>query len=105
MAFSIVWSPNALQDMEELYDFYAEKNLNAAARIHNQIIDEVVLLENNPMLGALEETLKHRVKAYRSLVVSNGRFKALYFIENETIFIAGIWNCKQNPEKMESMYK
>ena len=61
MAFSIVWSPNALQDMEELYDFYAEKNLNAAARIHNQIIDEVTLLENNPMLGALEETLKHRV--------------------------------------------
>lgn len=105
MTFPIIWSPNALHDMEELYDFYAEKNLNAASRIHNEIIDEVALLESNPMLGAMEETLKHRVKSYRSLVVSKGRFKALYFIENETIFISGIWNCKQNPEIMESLYK
>lgn len=104
MIFPVIWSPDALQDMEELYDFYADKNLNAAAKIHNEIMDEVALLESNPMLGAIEETLKHRVKTYRSLVVSKGRFKALYFIENETIFISGIWNCKQNPEKMESQY-
>ena len=56
------------------------------------------------MLGSFEESLKHRVKPYRSLVVSKGRFRALYYTENEIIYIAGIWNCKQDPKKMKSLY-
>lgn len=104
MIYQIVWSPNALKDMEELYDFYAAKNPKAAARIYNGILDEVVILEKNPNLGPVEDALKHRSKSYRYLVVSQGRFKALYFLEADVIYIAGIWNCKQDINKMKEKY-
>lgn len=104
MKYSLIWSPNALLDMEQLYDFYAINNTRAAARIYNGILDEVSILEEQPKLGAIEETLKHRSKSYRNLIVSKGRFKVLYFLENNDIYIAGIWNCKQNPDKMISKY-
>lgn len=104
MAYSLIWSPNALQNMEDLYNFYADKNPIAAAKIYNGIIDEVAMLENNPKLGPIENALKHRTKSYRYLVVSQGRFKALYFVEREIIYIAGIWNCKQDTELMGSTY-
>lgn len=105
MIFQLVWSPNTLKDMEKLYDFYAAKNPKAAARIYNGILDEAMILENNPKLSPIEDTLKHRKTTYRYLVVSQGRFKALYFIENKIIYIAGIWNCKQDINKMKNRFR
>jgi plasmid stabilization system protein ParE len=104
MIYNLIWSPNALKDMEKLYDFYAGINLEAAVKIYNGILDEVVILEKNPKLGPIEDTLKHRSKQYRYLVVSQGRFKALYFIGNKVIYIAGIWNCKQDISKMKAKF-
>lgn len=85
--------------------FYAAKNREAAVRMYNGILDEVTILENNPKLGPIENTLKHRKKSYRYLVVSHGRFKALYFIENKEVYIAGIWNCRQDINKMKEKFR
>lgn len=99
--FQILWSPGALQDLENIYLFYAEENINAAVKIHNTILDEVALLAEYPLLGKPTETFKNRRKSYRELVLLKGEFIALYFLENENIFIAGLWNCRENYQKSE----
>ncbi len=104
MKHTLIWSPVALQDMEEIYDFYTIKNEKAAAKIYNGILDEVEILKEHPFVGPIESILQHRKKPYRSLVVSKGHFKVLYFVDNTTVYIAGVWNCKQDTEKIKQKY-
>ena len=102
---NIKWFPVAHQDLNDIYVYYATKNLRAAASMHNGIIDEVQTLENQPYMAPVEPFLKELSKKIRSLVVSKGRFKVLYFVENDTIHIIRIWNCKRNPEKLKKSIK
>ncbi len=83
--------------MEEIYDFYVQKSVQAATNIYNGIIDEADLLVTNPNMAAIEPLLVKYPEAYRSLVVSKGRFKVVYFLENDNICVTRVWDCRKNP--------
>ena len=100
MQYKIIWLHEANEDMEELYNYYAEKSINAAIRIYNGILEEANILIQHPNLAAIEQLLNDFTKTYRSLVVSKGRYKLVYTVESSNIYIVRVWNCKQEPEKL-----
>jgi plasmid stabilization system protein ParE len=94
------WLPSAQKDMDEIYDYYTSKSIQAAINIYNGIIDEADLLVLNPNMAAIEPLLIHYPETYRSLVVSKGRYKVVYFVENDAICITRVWNCRKNPRML-----
>jgi plasmid stabilization system protein ParE len=103
MPCNIIWLTRAQIDMDALYKFYSRKSEQAAVNIHNGIIDETDRLANNPCMVPIEPAITKAQKTYRSLVVSNGRFKVIYFVENETVYIARVWGCKQDDSKLKPL--
>ena len=100
MQYNIIWLQEAREDMEELYNYYAEKSTRSATRIYNEILEEAEILIHHPNVAAIEQLLNGFAKTYRSLVVSKGKYKLVYTMENSTIYIIRVWNCNQNPEKL-----
>ena len=52
MGCKIIFSPQAIADLEAAVRFIAEENPDAAARVGNALIDRVAILENFPLLGS-----------------------------------------------------
>ena len=52
MGCKIIFSPQAIADLESAVRFIAEENPDAAARFGNALIDRVAILENFPLLGS-----------------------------------------------------
>jgi plasmid stabilization system protein ParE len=95
------FTKNAIEDLEKIYSFLEQKNENAAVYIHNNILDEIERLKNFPQMAAIEPILLDNTKVFRSLVVKKTH-KVIYFIENETVNIVSIWDCRQNPDTMNA---
>ncbi len=52
MGCKIIFSPQALADLESAVRFIAEDNPDAAVRVGNALIDRVAILEGFPLLGS-----------------------------------------------------
>jgi len=93
--------PRAMQRMEEIYDYYFQFSEVTAARIYNEILDRIELLAHFPFLGYVEQQFSYWGKFFRSLIVKN--YKIIYYIEDSenTIYIATVWDCRQNPDKLK----
>jgi len=48
---SLIWTPQALQDIQRLYNFLAIKNINAAKRAINIIRESINILAKQPEVG------------------------------------------------------
>ncbi len=55
----LIWSPEALLDVQRLYRFIAPKNLGAAKRAVKSIRESVKVLATQPGLGRLIDDLDH----------------------------------------------
>src|ERR1035441_7700278 len=53
MGCKIIFSPQAIADLEVAVRFIAEENTDIAARVGNNLVDRVAILENFPLLGSL----------------------------------------------------
>ena len=52
MGCKIIFSPQAIADLESAVRFIAKENPDAALRVGNALIDRVAILENFPLLGS-----------------------------------------------------
>jgi len=92
----VVWMKNAKRQLDEIYDFLAEQSPTAAARFYSRLIEEVEKLADFPGMAPLETLLDNRPEGFRSLVVERTH-KVIYFIDNKTVNVVAIWDCRQNP--------
>jgi plasmid stabilization system protein ParE len=76
---NLIYSWQALADLERLTDFLAESDPPAAAATVDLIAEAVTLLRRHPLIGRPVE------QALRELVISRGRtgYVALYSFEEE----------------------
>ncbi len=51
MGYKIIFSPQAIADLEAAVCFIAESNPESATRFGHALIDRVTILENFPLLG------------------------------------------------------
>ena len=94
----ILWLELAEEDVESIYQFYAkDKSIKAANRIYNDILDATDSLADFPQMASIEPELSDDGEEFRSLVVRK-HFKIIYFIESDSIYIAAVWDCRQNPQ-------
>ena len=99
MEITVLWSDSAISDLQDIHDYYlAKASLKVAQRIVNSLVDKSELLSKNPRIGQTEELLKHKKEEIRYLV--EGNYKIVYVIEGQIVFIATIFDCRQDPVKL-----
>lgn len=94
----------AEEHLDDIYSFIAEKNKQAAIKLYNDFLDEIGRLPDFPQMAAVEPVLINEPQIFRALVVQHN-YKVIYYIEGDTIYIAAIWDCRQNPETNEKKIK
>jgi len=97
---NLLFAPEALEDMENIYRYYAEYNEIYAVELYNHIIEEAELLQIFPYKAQREPLLLEYPEEYRSLIVWHS-YKLVYFLENETVNVVAIFDCRQNPRKLK----
>ncbi|MEI6696001.1 MAG: type II toxin-antitoxin system RelE/ParE family toxin [Bacteroidota bacterium] len=100
MEIKVLWSDLALNQLEEIFDYFKFKaNIKVAKKIVSKIVDRTIQLENNPQIGTNEPLLKNRDKNYRFLV--EGNYKIIYFKKDNYINISSVFDGRQNPKKLK----
>lgn len=93
MAFKVHWLKRASNELDDIFQFYSEfASPQVAKRRIGKITQVVGHLQTMPYLGRQDEDFTE-IKAYRYLIVLS--YKVYYFIVNEEVFIASIWDCRQ----------
>lgn len=70
MPHIVVWSPHSLECMRNLYDFLAEKDMDAAKKAAKLILKHVDILEKFPNAGRPADDLEPE---HRELLIPFGR--------------------------------
>ena len=93
MACEIHWLRRASNELDDIFQFYSEfaSPLVAQRRI-GKIVHAVGNLRTMPFLGMQDEEFTD-IRAYRYLIVLT--YKVYYFVENNNVYIASIWDCRQ----------
>jgi toxin ParE1/3/4 len=91
MAYSVVWSPNALDDVDEIAAYIARNSPTYAAAVVEKILDITRNLQKFPLLGRIvpesnEESIRERfVYSYR----------LIYQVQEETVIIIAVVHGKR----------
>lgn len=96
----VVIGPDAKKDLEGVYHFLAKVSEKAAAKTHNKILDEAVSLAKRAKSARQEPLLDDVPGDYRSTLVKRN-YKIIFKITDGVVYIAAIWNCRRNPEKLK----
>jgi plasmid stabilization system protein ParE len=93
----IVWTDEAREDLEAIYEFYAGKNPTVACHIYNGILEDADILLTFPEPAAKEPLLEGMEFIFRSLVTHLGIYKIIYFTDENKVVITHVWDCRRNP--------
>ena len=90
MKVSVKFSPEALKDLDEIYDYYdyianVLKSADAADNTVNKILDKTDLLSDNPEIGTQLFFENDLFSGYRYMVSDN--YLAFYRITNASVFV------------------
>ena len=89
MAFELYWLKRASNKLDTIHQYYSEfASEQVAKRRIGKIIHSVDRLQTMPYYEEFT-----RIRSYRYLVVLT--YKVYYFVEDDGIYIASIWDCRQ----------
>jgi len=90
----LIWTPEALQDVQRLYRFLADKNIVAAKRAVQVIRESVTILARQPNVGRPVDEMDPE---YREWLVNFGDsgYVALYRYHAQTAIILSIRHQKE----------
>jgi len=97
MDYRIIWSPEALNHLEQLVRFISQDNPTAAVKLGNTIIEKALLLSNFPRMGRVFR--EARRDALREISVPP--YRIFYEINDaeRQIEMISIWHgARQEPE-------
>lgn len=100
MAMRVIWTNTANRSLEYIFtcsqDFYSRRMLK---NLNRDIKHAEMLLSDNPYLGAIEPIAEGLDFEYRHVVLSKP-FKLIYFIFDQCLYVADIWDVRQSPDKL-----
>jgi plasmid stabilization system protein ParE len=100
MEMKVFWTQTALNDIENIFEYYKYKaSPQTARKLVKEIVKAAFYIRKSPQIGKTEELLIERKFEYRFLVTGN--YKIIYWIENNYIKIATVFDTRQNPEKIK----
>jgi len=94
------YSAMAKKDLRVIATYYYDKGgMKVADKILNSLSETVNALTTQPNLGYIEPDLEEFPQCFRCLVnVPN--YKIIYWVEDETVKIATIFDCRQRPQQL-----
>ena len=97
MATKIVWSENALKDLEKL-KFYLERNWpqKVLEAVMEKLVNKLEVLHTFPNIG--RASLKHPNRR-RTLITKHNLL--IYSVKKDEILIEAIFDTRQDPDKLE----
>ena len=94
----VKWNERAISQRSQIAA-YIRQNFGAKRKIRflQEVREAVQRLKRSPHIGQIDPLFSGRAKTYRSVII-NGLNKMAYYIEGDTIRIAGFWDTRQEPE-------
>lgn len=93
MAYKNHWLQRAAKDFDDIYQYYKKvAGEGVAKRRLAKILQATSSIEFMPNIGPLDNEFPH-TPSYHYLVVMD--YKIYYFVEEQAVFIAAIWDCRQ----------
>ncbi len=90
-----VWTTPAKHDLQQIFEYIAEDNVNTASKLLNEIDERVTLLIDNPSLGRTG-----RVENTKELVLTGTNYILPYRVVKEQIQILAVFHTsKEWPDK------
>jgi plasmid stabilization system protein ParE len=86
MAYQVVWSPTALEDVETIASFISRDSIAYAGAVVNRVINSTRNLENFPFAGRIVP--EFGVEAIREVFAYS--YRIIYRIENQTVTVATV---------------
>jgi toxin ParE1/3/4 len=97
MAFKIIWSEPALDDLRSLTAYIAEDNPLAAERMGSSILGKTRHLAEHPLMGRMVPEIGQR--DIREMIRSPYRIVYRVRADDQTVEIIRVWHAaKGNPE-------
>ena len=94
MPYAVVWSQRAIEDVQRLYQFLAEKNISAAKAAVTAILHKAEILDVQPNAGRPSNDLEPE---HRELVIPCGAsgYVMLYEILGENVIVLAVRRQKE----------
>ena len=91
----IIWAPEANLDLLKILEYFHKRNGSKtySRKLYLKIRKSVRLLSKHPFLG-----LQTDDENIRNLI--EGDYAIFYKLDNETVFILSIWDCRQDSESL-----
>ena len=98
----LICHPLAMDDFKQIIEYcHLNFGIHTARKVRDKYRNDINLLKEEPNLGFEEYLLKNcGTLEYRSLVIKNT--KVIYTIHPDYIFIHMLWNCRRQPESLQS---
>jgi len=90
----LIWSPEALADVQRLYRFLAEKNPDAARRAAIAIRDGMQIVSDHPDVGRPADDMDPEFREWPISFGASG-YVALYRLENDVALVVAVRHQKE----------
>jgi plasmid stabilization system protein ParE len=99
MEMRIEWSEFAKTQLRDIFNYYnSNVSLRVAQKIVGKIIASTRILSYNPLGAQREWLLEESPREYRRLIAGN--YKIIYYVKDDVVRIADIWDTRRNPETL-----
>ena len=99
------WHPKARASYHQVARYI---NSKFGRQARKDFIQRVKTTENqlkrSPDIGQIDPLFEERAKTYRSVII-NGLNKLVYFVKDDTIYIAGFWDTRMDGEDQAAQVK
>jgi plasmid stabilization system protein ParE len=90
----LIWSPEALADVQRLYRFLAEKNLDAARRAAGAIRDGMQIVADHPDVGRPVDDMDPEFQEWPINFGASG-YVALYRLQQDVALVVAVRHQKE----------
>lgn len=96
----VIWTNFAVSELKSIYLYYRMVAGDSIAdNIRKSVFIATKHLAKYPLSGTIEENLIDLNQEHRYLVA--GKYKIIYRVVKNNIYITDIFDCRQNPQKMK----
>jgi plasmid stabilization system protein ParE len=92
----VVWSGNSAIQLQEILEFFKTRNKSAhySQKLYKRFKTELKTAALKPEIG-----IKTKLDQIRGLII--GDYILFYEILEDKILVLKVWDCRQNPDKLE----
>ena len=95
----VEWTDYADSQKEQIADYIRERFGLKYKRFFIREVDRTAqMLMRSPNIGTIDPLFDDRTITYRSIII-NGLSKMVYYIKDDTIYIAAFWDTRREPNR------